>query len=125
MFSYYNPNPFGKSVGDCVIRALSKALNETWNDIYIDLFMQGYKMKDMPSSNMVWGTYLKHKGFNKVTIPLDSEGLYDVSEFILDHNKGLYIVGTGSHVVTINDSVIYDTWDCSKEIPAYYFVKEK
>lgn len=26
-FVYYNPNPQGKLVGDCVIRALSKALD--------------------------------------------------------------------------------------------------
>lgn len=24
MFQYYNPNPLGKQVGDCVIRAISK-----------------------------------------------------------------------------------------------------
>ena len=37
MYSYYNANPYKIRVGDCVIRAISKALNQSWEDTYIDL----------------------------------------------------------------------------------------
>lgn len=31
-FIYYNSNPERKLVGDCVIRAISKATDQTWED---------------------------------------------------------------------------------------------
>lgn len=31
MFIYYNPNRLGKRVGDCAVRAVSKALNVDWD----------------------------------------------------------------------------------------------
>ena len=63
MYSYFNCNPKGNRVGDCVIRAISKALNQSWEDTYIDLTIQGYLMGDLLSSNAVWGAYLKSKNF--------------------------------------------------------------
>lgn len=33
-FIYYNSNPERKLVGDCVIRAISKVTNQTWEDTY-------------------------------------------------------------------------------------------
>ena len=33
-YAYYNLNPYGKSVGDCTVRALSKALGQTWDTIF-------------------------------------------------------------------------------------------
>lgn len=66
-FIYYNPNPANKSVGDCVIRALSVVLNDSWENIYADLTMQGRFMYDMPNANNVWGEYLKLNGFKRRT----------------------------------------------------------
>lgn len=47
----YNPNPYGLRVGDCVIRAISKALNQSWEKTYIDLCVQGFMMGDLPTQN--------------------------------------------------------------------------
>ena len=68
MWIEYLNNPFGLRVGDCVIRAISKALNQSWEKTYIDLCVQGFMMSDLPSSNAVWSSYLKHKGFKRCTI---------------------------------------------------------
>lgn len=65
MFIEYNVNPENKAVGDCVIRALTKALSMTWEEVYLALCLQGYKMCDMPSSNAVWGAFLRSKGFKR------------------------------------------------------------
>lgn len=47
-YQHYNPNPkHHNSVGDCVIRAVAKALNMSWESAYIDLVMQGYLMADI------------------------------------------------------------------------------
>ena len=34
-WQYYNPNPKDNLVGDCVIRALTLALNEDWDKTYL------------------------------------------------------------------------------------------
>ena len=57
-FVYYNPNPAGRFVGDCVIRALTVAFNDSWENIYADLTMQGRFMYDMP--NLIALLCLRH-----------------------------------------------------------------
>ena len=119
----YNPNPYGLRVGDCVIRAISKALDMPWEKTYIDLSIQGFMMGDLPSSNAIWSAYLKHKGFKRRTIE-DCPDCYSIEDFCRDHPKGIYVVGTGTHAVCVCDSDIYDAWDSSNETPVYYFEKE-
>ena len=46
MYSYYNPHPSKDRIGDCVIRAISKALNQSWEETYIELCLLGYMMGD-------------------------------------------------------------------------------
>lgn len=119
-----NLNPFGKHVGDCVVRALSLALDQDWDTTYLELMSQGFSMKDMPSSNAVWGQYLKNKGYKRYVIPDECPDCYTVDEFCMDNPRGVYILGTGTHVVTVKDGSYYDTWDSGREIPLYYFEKE-
>lgn len=123
-WQYYNPNPKANLVGDCVIRALTLACDLTWDKTYLELSSQGYLLKDMPSSNTVWGIYLKHKGFKRYIIPDSCPDCYSVREFCYDNPKGLFVLATGTHVVTCIDGNYYDTWDSGNEIPIYYFKKE-
>lgn len=123
-WQYYNPNPKANLVGDCVIRALTLACDLTWDKTYLELSLQGYLLKDMPSSNTVWGIYLKHKGFKRYIIPDSCPDCYSVREFCYDNPKGLFVLATGTHVVTCIDGNYYDTWDSGNEIPIYYFKKE-
>lgn len=58
-YKFFNPNPSKKLVGDCVIRAISAALNQTWDKTYVELAHEGLRANDMPTSNNVWGSYLK------------------------------------------------------------------
>lgn len=60
MFVRYNPNPAGKNVGDCPVRAICKATGQGWHETYVQLCMQGLALADMPSANNVWGAYLKN-----------------------------------------------------------------
>lgn len=122
MWVNYNPNPFGLRVGDCVIRAISKALDKPWEDTYIDLCIQGFMMGDLASSNAVWSTYLKHKGFNRRTVQ-DCPDCYTVEDFCNEHPNGVYVIGTGSHAVAVVDGCYYDAWQSGQETPVYYFEK--
>ena len=119
----YNPNPKGLSVGDCTIRAISRALNLSWVKTYISLVVQGLKMCDMPSANRVWGEFLKSKGFQKFQIPDTCPDCYTIRDFCYDNPFGIFVVGTGEHVVCVIDGDYYDSWDSGNEIPIYYFIK--
>lgn len=124
-YSYFNPHPTKRGIGDCVIRSLSKALNESWEKIYLDLVVEGFFERDLPNADVVWGRYLIKKGFCRKLIPDDGFGKYTVNDFADEHPNGIYILSMpGKHVVTVVDSVIYDTWDSSNEIPSYYFQKK-
>ena len=123
MYSYYNANPYKIRVGDCVIRAISKALNQSWEDTYIDLTIQGYLLGDLLSSNAVWDAYLKSKGFKRHIVPNDCPECYTIEDFCNEHPKGTYIIGTGTHCVTIENGCVFDTWNSSGECPIYYYHK--
>ena len=123
MYNYYNANPYKIRVGDCVIRAISKALNQPWEDTYIDLTIQGYLMGDLLSSNAVWGAYLKSKGFTRDIISNDCPECYTIEDFCNEHPKGTYIIGTGTHAVCVEDGCVFDTWNSSGEVPIYFYYK--
>jgi hypothetical protein len=121
MFVFYNPNPTGKNVGDCVVRAISKALNLSWEKTYILLCVQGLICADLPSSNEVWSDFLKSKGFKRRTL----DDAYTIEEFCESFPDGVYVVGTGSHAVAIVDGCFFDAWNSGREQVLYYFEKEK
>lgn len=123
-YSYFNPNPSQKKVGDCAVRAISKAINCDWNTTYIWLCLYGYIYKDMPNGNAVWGALLKNRGFKKHILSDTCSDCYNLSDFCAEHSYGTYVVVLSNHVVTIIDGVIYDSWDSSKETPIYYWKKE-
>lgn len=124
MYVYYNPNPRQRHTGDCTVRAVSKALGISWETAYIDLVMEGYSLADMPSSNLVMQRYLRTKGFSKHVIPDTCPDCYTFAEFAEDHPKGTYIVCTGTHVATIIDSVLWDSWNSSDEILIFYYKRD-
>ncbi len=125
MFKFTNPNPAGQLVGDCVIRALSVATKMDWETVFMRVCLQGYLMNDMPSSNAVWGAYLRTLGYRRYTIPNECPDCYKISDFCVDNPKGTFIVATGNHVVTVINGDYYDAWDSGDEVPIYYWVKEE
>lgn len=126
MFKYYNPNPRNRNgVGDCTVRAISKALDISWDKAYIDLVLQGYLHADMPSSNIVMNSYLHSQGFSRHVIDdKRCSDCYTVRDFAEDHPEGTYILGTGTHVIAVIDGIYYDSWNSGDEIPQYYYKKE-
>lgn len=122
-YSFYNPNPQGNRVGDCVIRAIAKALNQTWEETYIELTIQGYIMGDLLSSNAVWGAYLKTKGFKRDIVSPDCPDCYTINDFCKEFSEGIFVIGTGTHAVAVVDGIIFDSWNSGEEIPIYFYKK--
>lgn len=121
----YNPNPARKLVGDCVIRAISKVTEQSWEDTYLGLMLQGFAMHDMPSSNDVWGRYLFDYGFKRYIIPDTCPDCYTVRQFCADNPQLTGILATGTHVIAVGEGGNYfDTWDSGDEVPIYYWRRE-
>ena len=121
MYIKSNINPQNKQVGDCVIRAISTALNQEWERTYIELAIQGFMMSDMPSSDSVWNEYLKAKGLKRYIVPDTCPNCYTVRQFADEHPTGIYVVFVGQHVVAVVDGDYIDTWDSGDRVPIYYW----
>lgn len=123
VFIEYNPNPVGRNVGDCAVRAVAKALNTDWETAYVKMASNGFSMGDMPSSDSVWGAVLRQNGFKKEIIPNTCPDCYSAEDFARDNPIGTFVLGFGGHVATIVDGNLYDSWNSSKEIPVYVWRK--
>ena len=119
----FNPNPAGRNVGDCAVRAIAAALRTDWETAFEMVTKAGYQMADMPSSNSVWGAVLRKNGFYRYSVPNTCPDCYTLDDFAADHSRGVYVVGMGNHVATVIDGIIWDSWDSSNEIPQYYWKK--
>lgn len=107
-----------------MIRAISKVTDQDWEKTYLDVCLQGYMMKDMPSSNAVWGAYLLNNGFTRHIIPNTCPDCYTIRDFCNDYPDDTYLLATGSHVVAVERGNYFDTWDSGSTIPIYYWQKE-
>lgn len=123
-YKFHNPNPWRNQVGDCTVRAVSKALEQSWEETFVGLCLQGFYMCDMPSANHVWGAYLKEHGFRRHIMPDTCPDFYTVMDFAHDHPGGTYILALPGHVVCVKNGDWYDTWDSGMEVPLYYWSKE-
>lgn len=116
-YSWLNENPLNRNVGDCTVRAISTALGQDWNTTYWGLCLEGYLLKDMPSSNEVWRKYLSRFGLKRRPAPPHTT----VNEFARAHPRGVYLLGLNSHVVCVIDGTLYDTWDSGEKEVLYYW----
>lgn len=112
MFIYYNVNPEGKKVSDCVIRAISLASGLPYRIIEDKLYYSSKLLEcDMFCLNcysFLLDDYFKYPRIN-------ARGM-TVREFSQIYKKGVYLVRMKGHISVIWDSNIIDIWDCSNEI---------
>lgn len=125
MWIQFNPNPTGRSVEDCAVRAVAKALDIDWEEAYVLIAVNGYAMGDMPHGDSVWGAVLRQNGFYRKSIPNTCPDCYTIENFTKDNPSGIFVLGTGKHVVTVEDGNIYDAWDSSHEIPIYVWYRKE
>lgn len=117
----YNPNPCGKSVGDCAVRAVAAALGLSWEQSFLLLCNQAYEMCDLPSSDAVWGAVLRSQGFSRYGISNHCPDCYTAQEFAYEHPAGIFVLAFGGHVATVKDGVLLDSWNSENEIPIYFY----
>jgi hypothetical protein len=122
-----NPNPKGHKVGDCVVRAMTYATNQKWDDTYQQLCGLGFILKDMPNGRKTTDEFMKQKGFTKMKMPRrDDRTKYTVRELVEElHPKGTIVVQVANHTACVINGELLDLWDCSKKSVGNYFISYK
>lgn len=124
MWEEFNPNPTGRRVGDCAVRAIAKALNLDWEQAFARIAANAFAMGDMLSADSVWGAVLRQEGFYRAAIPNTCPDCYTAEDFCRDNPRGTFVLGFGGHVATVQDGVLYDSWDSSNEVPVYFWYRK-
>ncbi len=119
MFVYYNVNPKGEKTGDCVVRAISLALNENYTDIERKLLNISIENRcDMLNKNC-YGILLDEYNFPKYKV--FGKKVYEIAE---DFKDKKLIMRLKSHLCCVIEGIIYDLWDTSNEYVDIFWVIE-
>lgn len=121
----FQNNPVGRRVGDCAVRAVAKALDMGWEGAYIALVINGLQMGDLPNADSVWGATLRQHGFKRMNIPNECPDCFTVADFVEENPKGIYVIGTGNHVVTAIDGNYFDSWDSGAEVVQHVWYRKE
>ena len=124
MYREYNPNPVGRRVSDCAVRAVSLALGIDWEAAYLLIAVAGLQMGDMMEANAVWGAVLRQHGFYRKTLPDTCPDCYTVRDFCQEHPQGTFVLGMHEHTVCVVDGDWYDIWDCGDEPVEYFWYRK-
>ena len=123
-FKYYQPNKkdLKDEYGDCVIRALTKATNKTWIEVFDELLPYARENQTMPNNKVCYEKYILNNNFEYHGIS-NKKGSKrpTVDSFTKEHKKGTYILRVAHHIVTVVDGLYYDTWDSgAKSLYGYW-----
>lgn len=106
MYRFHNANSKGVFVNDCVVRAISVAECERWDDTYD-------RLSDLAQYQ---GTLLDDVEF--VEHYLDSKYMrvphkdMTVGEFAEIYKNGTFLITMAGHITVVRNGVVYDTFDC-------------
>ena len=87
----FNPNPRNQRVGDCPIRAITKALDSDWETVFAGVTVCACALSDMPSANHVWGAYLRQNGFKRYIVDDHGQDVYTVDDFCQDNPRNVHL----------------------------------
>lgn len=118
MYRYLNVNPKGEIKGDCVVRAISFALNIDYYDV-VDMLIH--------NSNYFNCNLLVRDCYSKIltidfNLPEYSGNGMSVKQLAYEFNDKILIIRTEGHLTCSKYGIIYDIWDCSDEIVDCFWV---
>ena len=120
----YNPNPKGKNIGDCTLRAYCAAFNISWEEAF-DVASAIAKENGSLIQYVADKVLTEHfectldDKYNKKTIKPKER--ITVSEFATTHPYGIYILHMRNHLVTLRNGEYWDSWDSGdKKIDSVY-----
>lgn len=126
-FHYYNANPKNKIGGDCVVRAICTALNQSWEQTVRELTETGIKYGYVLNDKHAYEKYLEAKGWVKHKQPRKADNTkYTGAEFCKkarSYENYIAHIG-GHHIVAIIKGKVNDIWDSTEGCIGNYWTKE-
>ena len=125
-YEYYQPNTkdIKDEYGDCVIRAITKATNKSWLEVFDDMIPVSREMQVPFNCKPCYSKYLENLGFKYFGIS-NAKGTKrpTVENFAKEHKDGTYILRVANHIVTCSNGKYFDTWDCGRKSLYGYWQK--
>lgn len=129
-FNFYNANPWKRITADCVVRAISAAMGQSYELTYKELFELSLKTGYMLNDKKCYEKYLSNKGWLKMPQPkkedntkLTGKEFCEVAqEFTFNYPSRMIAHVGGHHLVAIINGKIWDTWDCTPWCIGNYWV---
>ena len=114
-YQFYNANPYNEIEGDCVCRAISTGLNVPYGTIerQLELVSELYECDKL---SVCCYRHLIEDVYGLT--PRKANGL-TVGEVAEKYNAIIRIDG---HLTCSIDGIVYDIWDCTKEIADLFWV---
>lgn len=141
-FVYHNANPKKKLTTDCVIRALSTAMEKPYQEVVMELAQLQCETGYDDGDPTLYNKYLKKHGWVKCKQPRKWDGTkYTGEEFCLKLQHPIYCeeletlpdnfdwhhiiahIG-GHHIVSIIDGFVHDIWNSTHKCIGNVWVKE-
>jgi len=98
---------------DCVIRAITFALEKPYKEVFCDLMDLAKEIGDLPTSNRVSVEYLKRNGWSETKLP--KSPLVRVNELGKITNSSKWVIlYIRNHWVACQENTLYDLWDSRK-----------
>lgn len=128
-YVYFQPNDkdLKDRVGDCAIRAICKATNQTWLETFDGLCEYARNAQCLPNQEPAYKPYLEIKGWHYISIAKKKMSVSDVAKmFTLCDSPFILYIRTGyrTHMVTIQGGKYFDTWDSGNKLVYGYWSKE-
>ncbi len=118
IYRYSNPHPEGKNVTDCVVRAITIAVDDDYLEVRKHLNRVKKELKETSYKNKKFmDKYAKLNGWNKISFPaIKGVPRLRGKDFVKQYPKGTYILKLAGHIVTVVDGVYLDTWDSTEKM---------
>lgn len=124
-FRYYNNNPNKYKTSDCVVRAISVAVDKTWEDVLQDLTAYSVKYKYFLNCQELYEIYLRDLKWKKHKVPHKKNGSkYTLSEWLKKFNGVAIVTIDDDHLTYVEDHIVYDIWNCTDNEVGVFWTKE-
>lgn len=124
-YRYYNNNPNKYKTGDCVVRAISVALDKSWEEVVRDLTEYTLKYKYFLNCQELYEIYLKDNKWKKHKAPHKKNGgEYLLGEWLKKFKGEAVVTIEDNHLTYVNNQIVYDIWNCTDSTVGEFWTKE-
>ena len=112
-YHYTNKNPLNKIENDCVVRAISLALNEDYYKVEEKLKLSS-ELNECPELCVCCYDFLLTDYYKLKRYELGNT--MTIRQFAKENPFGIFLIRIEGHLTCIIDNVLHDIWDCRDEL---------